>query len=81
MNCKDSAENSSDDGSMRNLYLLNTPKFDLGIHKLEGNHKGRSVHLKSWERKMNYFRSSSELRTDSTTLIFVVEQGKEEVFG
>lgn len=81
MNCTGSAENSSGDGSARNLYLLNTSKFDLGIHKSEGNHRERSVHLKSWERTMNYCRLTSELRTDSTTLIFGVEQGRVQVFG
>lgn len=81
MNCTGSAENSSGDGSVRNLYLLNTSKFDLGIHKSEDNHTERSVHLKSWERTMSYCRLTSELRTDSTTPIFVVEPGREEVFG
>lgn len=46
------AENSLDGGSVRSLYLLDRPKFDLGIHKLVGSHKERSVHLKSWERTM-----------------------------
>lgn len=41
MNCTGSAVNSSDGDSARSLYLLNRPKFDLGIHKLVGNHKER----------------------------------------
>lgn len=81
MNCMGLAVNSSDGDSARSLYLLNRPKFDLGIRKLVGSHKGRSVHLKSWEHTMNYYRLTSESRKDSATLIFAVAPGKVEVFG
>lgn len=81
MNCTGLAENSSDGGSVRSLYLLDRPKFDLGIHKLVGSHKERSVHLKSWERTMKYFRLTWESRKDSETPIFVVAPGRVEVFG
>lgn len=81
MNCTGLAVNSSDGDSVRSLYLLNRPKFDLGIHKLVGSHTGRSVHLRSWEHTMNYYRLTSESRKDSATPIFAVALGRVEVFG
>lgn len=81
MNCTGLAVNSSDGDSARSLYLLNRPKFDLGIHKLAGSHTERSLHLKSWEHTMNYFRLTLESRKDSATPIFAVAPGRVEVFG
>ena len=81
MNCTGLAVNSSDGDSARNLYLSNRPRFDLGIHKLVGSHKERSVHLKSWEHTMNCYRLTSESRKGSASPIFAVAPGRVEVFG
>lgn len=79
MDCKDSTENSSGSGLATSLYLLNKPKFVPGNRMLVDIHRAYLAHWMSLGRKLNYSRSISELKMDSTIPIFAVEPGMVKV--